>query len=118
MIGFALDGIVLVLLEDVEDLFGFGDLCRCWCQRDSCTCSCHCGILCQGTNETEGEHGDGSDDHKDNLMLERWIQVAVTPILFSVDNFLAGGAINEVIHELALQRGFTPISIYSLCAVC
>ena len=106
MIGFALDGIALVFLEPVEDLFRWKDLCRVSSRE------------MPGEQQQQQRRDVNDDDDDQNQTLDRWLGILITPILFSVDNFLAGGAINRIIYTIAAKHQLEPVWIFALCASC
>eukprot|EP01052_Picozoa_sp_SAG31_P004469 SAG31_NODE_185_length_20953_cov_17.235398_7_plen_439_part_00 len=97
LISFALDGIALVLLTPVEELFGFADVFPCCSQE---------------------QRKRGYRQEREKSMRQSWVQIGVAPIIFSVDNFLAGGAVKQIVYVIAAKKNLAPSMVYSLCAFC
>ena len=57
-------------------------------------------------------------EEQDNQILERWVTILIAPIIFSVDNFLCGGAINKIVIVVAGKNNVAPFWIFAVCASC
>ena len=85
---------------DPWELFGWG----------ICCCCCSEGY--------RHRRGSTLEDDEENETLDRWVKVAVTPILFSVDNFLAGGAITKIVRVVAEQNNMSSVAVFAICSFC